>query len=99
MFITNSIISLAFVVVSTQAGPNRLSTREVPQEHSHNQFLNTVKTSLLINNPLKIIDPVFGLVIHFHFLKVFNFEFFSSLYYLLVRFLTYFLSLPGYSDF
>jgi hypothetical protein len=36
--------------------------REVPQEHSHNQFLATVRQSLASNNPLGIVDPVFGLL-------------------------------------
>ncbi|PHH49176.1 hypothetical protein CFIMG_007102RA [Ceratocystis fimbriata CBS 114723] len=36
--------------------------REVPQEHSHNIFLDIVRTSLNLNNPLGIADPVFGLL-------------------------------------
>ncbi|KAG6811632.1 hypothetical protein H0H92_006501 [Tricholoma furcatifolium] len=36
--------------------------REVPQEHSHQQFLVTVQTSLQSNNPDGIVDPVFGLL-------------------------------------
>ncbi|KAJ9615538.1 hypothetical protein H2200_001613 [Cladophialophora chaetospira] len=36
--------------------------REVPQEHSHNKFLDLVRTSLNLNNPLQIADPVFGLL-------------------------------------
>lgn len=36
--------------------------REVPQEHSHNLFLDLVRTSLLLDNPLEIEDPVFGLL-------------------------------------
>lgn len=39
-----------------------LRGREVPQEHSHNQFLATVRTSLATNNPDNIQDPVFGLL-------------------------------------
>jgi hypothetical protein len=39
-----------------------LQGREVPQEHSHNQFLATVRTSLALNNPDNIQDPVFGLL-------------------------------------
>lgn len=39
-----------------------LRGREVPQEHSHNQFLATVRTSLATNNPNSISDPVFGLL-------------------------------------
>jgi hypothetical protein len=40
----------------------RLRGREVPQEHSHNQFLATVKASLDTNNPDGIVDSVFGLL-------------------------------------
>lgn len=36
--------------------------REVPQEHSHNKFLASVRTSLNLNNPDQIQDPVFGLL-------------------------------------
>lgn len=36
--------------------------REVPQEHSHEQILTTVGTSLDTNNPSGIVDPVFGLL-------------------------------------
>ncbi|KAL9597894.1 MAG: hypothetical protein Q9219_004847 [cf. Caloplaca sp. 3 TL-2023] len=39
-----------------------LLAREVPQEHSHNVFLASVRTSLNLNNPDKIQDPVFGLL-------------------------------------
>lgn len=38
------------------------STREVPQEHSHEQFLVAVKTLLDLNNPDEIQDSVFGLL-------------------------------------
>jgi len=43
-------------------GPGKLVTREVPQEHSHEQFLTTVTTSLNLNNPDQIQDSVFGLL-------------------------------------
>jgi hypothetical protein len=39
-----------------------LRGREVPQEHSHEQFLTTVRASLNLNNPANIEDPVFGLL-------------------------------------
>lgn len=39
-----------------------LRGREVPQEHSHNKFLDSVRTSLNLNNPNNIQDPVFGLL-------------------------------------
>lgn len=42
--------------------PHRMQAREVPQEHSHNIFLDLVRTSLNLNNPKKIQDPVFGLL-------------------------------------
>lgn len=40
----------------------RLRGREVPQEHSHNTFLDGVRVSLNIDNPDGIQDPVFGLL-------------------------------------
>jgi len=39
-----------------------LRGREVPQEHSHNRFLDGVRVNLAINNPAGIQDPVFGLL-------------------------------------
>lgn len=39
-----------------------LRAREVPQEHSHNDFIATVRTSLNTNNPQGIEDPIFGLL-------------------------------------
>ncbi|RAL61181.1 hypothetical protein DID88_010260 [Monilinia fructigena] len=39
-----------------------LRGREVPQEHSHNRFLDGVRVNLNLNNPNKIQDPVFGLL-------------------------------------
>jgi hypothetical protein len=42
--------------------PRMLRAREVPQEHSHEQFINTVRASLNLNNPDKIQDPIFGLL-------------------------------------
>ena len=36
--------------------------REVPQEHSHEQFLTTVRTSLNLDNPAGIVDPIFALL-------------------------------------
>ncbi len=41
---------------------SHLARREVPQEHSHEQFLTTVRALLNKNNPNKIADPVFGLL-------------------------------------
>ena len=39
-----------------------LRGREVPQEKSHNKFLESVRGTLGLNNPDEIIDPVFGLL-------------------------------------
>ncbi|KAE8447161.1 hypothetical protein EG329_010992 [Mollisiaceae sp. DMI_Dod_QoI] len=39
-----------------------LRGREVPQEHSHNRFLDGVRVNLNINNPAGIQDPIFGLL-------------------------------------
>ena len=36
--------------------------REVPQEHSHEAILRKVRDSLNLNNPDKIVDPVFSLL-------------------------------------
>ncbi|KAG8857325.1 hypothetical protein FRB96_005812 [Tulasnella sp. 330] len=43
-------------------GAPLLLRREVPQEHSHEQFLTSVRASLNLNNPDEIQDPVFGLL-------------------------------------
>lgn len=53
---------LAFSVITTAAPLRKLHAREVPQEHSHNIFLDSVRTSLAINNPDNIQDPVFSLL-------------------------------------
>lgn len=53
-------VLLAAVSVVT-AAPIKF-TREVPQEHSHEQFLTSVRASLQKNNPDQIQDPVFGLL-------------------------------------
>lgn len=42
--------------------PRMLRGREVPQEHSHNRFLDGVRVNLAISNPAGIQDPVFGLL-------------------------------------
>jgi hypothetical protein len=44
------------------ASPVRHAKREVPQEHSHNIFLDIVRVSLNLNNPKGILDPIFGLL-------------------------------------
>jgi hypothetical protein len=58
-------LGLASAIPVTRSGyrPARmLRGREVPQEHSHEQFLTTVRASLNLNNPANIEDPVFGLL-------------------------------------
>ncbi|WVQ77935.1 hypothetical protein IAT38_000015 [Cryptococcus sp. DSM 104549] len=53
----------AVLVPGAEASPiKRHMKREVPQEHSHEKFLTTVRASLQVNNPLNIQDPVFGLL-------------------------------------
>lgn len=54
------LLTVACSLSSIFAAP--IQRREVPQEHSHNQFLDTVRTSLNLNNPAAIQDPVFGLL-------------------------------------
>lgn len=60
--LSQSIISALVLASSAHASPSRLVRREVPQEHSHEQFLTTVRASLNLHNPLPIADPVFGLL-------------------------------------
>ncbi|KAF8917096.1 hypothetical protein CPB85DRAFT_1215709 [Mucidula mucida] len=59
MFTTTVFYALFSLAVSSMAAPIR---REVPQEHSHEQFLTAVRTSLNLNNPDAIVDPVFSLL-------------------------------------
>lgn len=54
------IASLLLGASLAAAGP--LGRREVPQEHSHNFVLDIVRTTLNLNNPKKIQDPVFALL-------------------------------------
>ncbi|KAB5585144.1 hypothetical protein GE09DRAFT_946021 [Coniochaeta sp. 2T2.1] len=42
--------------------PHQLKAREVPQEHSHNIFLDLCNKSLKLNNPKNILDCVFALL-------------------------------------
>lgn len=53
---------LAFNRIGQAAPLRQLHVREVPQEHSHNTFLASVRTSLAMDNPDNIQDPVFGLL-------------------------------------
>lgn len=61
--------ALAFGVINNAAPVSKanarvqfLHVREVPQEHSHNTFIDSVRISLATNNPDNIQDPVFGLL-------------------------------------
>ncbi|KAK0244222.1 hypothetical protein EDD85DRAFT_807209 [Armillaria nabsnona] len=54
------LLALGSLSVSSLALP--ILRREVPQEHSHEQFLTTVGASLALNNPDNIQDSVFGLL-------------------------------------
>ncbi|KAF8322504.1 hypothetical protein DL93DRAFT_2050560 [Clavulina sp. PMI_390] len=54
-----SIALLAGLVAIASSLPIR---REVPQEHSHNGIIATVRTLLQQNNPNEIQDPIFGLL-------------------------------------
>lgn len=55
-------ILLTLGLSSASPLPHVHKVREVPQEHSHEHFLDLVRTSLNINNPKGIKDPVFGLL-------------------------------------
>jgi len=61
-------ISLTVLLLAAEASARPIVAsrgiliREVPQEHSHEQFLTTVRVSLNLNNPAGIVDPVFGLL-------------------------------------
>ncbi|KJA21216.1 hypothetical protein HYPSUDRAFT_67958 [Hypholoma sublateritium FD-334 SS-4] len=55
-----TLLTVACSLSSTFSAP--IQRREVPQEHSHEQFLTTVRASLNLNNPNAIQDPVFGLL-------------------------------------
>jgi len=55
-----TLLTVACSLSSTFSAP--IQRREVPQEHSHEQFLTTVRASLNLNNPSGIKDVVFGLL-------------------------------------
>lgn len=62
---TTTTISLFALVALSTARPavqNAHIKREVPQEHSHEKYLTSVRASLALNNPAGIADPVFGLL-------------------------------------
>ncbi len=56
---TATVILAALSLAS--AAPTKMR-REVPQENSHAKFLASVRTSLNLDNPAGIVDPVFGLL-------------------------------------
>lgn len=66
MLTNSAFITLALWAAVSHAAPIprfvKLLRREVPQEHSHEPFLTSVRASLAANNPLGITDPVFGLL-------------------------------------
>ncbi|KAH8808888.1 hypothetical protein F5884DRAFT_858406 [Xylogone sp. PMI_703] len=56
------VMALGLVAAAPVSLPKKLRVREVPQEHSHNIILDGVRVNLNLNNPDKILDPVFGLL-------------------------------------
>jgi len=60
---TTATLSLFALLALTSARPTaNVAKREVPQEHSHEKFLTSVRASLNLDNPDKIGDPIFGLL-------------------------------------
>src|SRR5271170_2684881 len=70
-----SLVAVSAIITLASGRPvDHLHKREVPQEHSHNQFLaylplahkqtdpSTTDTFLFTNNPEGIVDVVFGLL-------------------------------------
>ncbi|GME27314.1 hypothetical protein GTA08_BOTSDO10749 [Neofusicoccum parvum] len=56
------IFAVSLSAVAARPTRHHLFRREVPQEHSHEQFLRTVNTNLKLDNPDNIQDAVFGLL-------------------------------------
>jgi len=56
------LLSLVYFSATSLAAPLKLNRREVPQEHSHEPFLTSVRASLGLNNPDGFVDPVFALL-------------------------------------
>lgn len=44
------------------SGSRHFVAREVPQEHSHEPFITSVRASLALDNPDNIQDPIFALL-------------------------------------
>ena len=59
---TTTTLSIFALLALATARPTTILKREVPQEHSHEKFLTSVRKSLALNNPNAIADPVFGLL-------------------------------------
>jgi hypothetical protein len=57
----NSIIALT-LIGAVAARPTALVTREVPQEHAHENIIRVVNTNLQLDNPDNIQDSIFGLL-------------------------------------
>ena len=55
-----ALLLVSYLVSSTFGLP--VLKREVPQEHSHEKYLTSVRKLLALNNPDGIVDPVFGLL-------------------------------------
>ncbi|ERF77145.1 hypothetical protein EPUS_09318 [Endocarpon pusillum Z07020] len=61
-FILSFVALLALAAARPIPKEAKLLRREVPQEHSHEQFITTVRASLNLNNPNGFGDPVFALL-------------------------------------
>lgn len=57
---TSSILVSLLALAS--ATPVKVAKRQVPQEQSHSIYLQIVQEFLILDNPLAILDPVFGLL-------------------------------------
>ncbi|TDL22256.1 hypothetical protein BD410DRAFT_815144 [Rickenella mellea] len=55
----NTLFAIACMTAAVSALPTK---REVPQEHSHEDIIRSVRASLQKNNPAGIVDDVFGLL-------------------------------------
>jgi hypothetical protein len=53
---------MKFAKTAVSAALLGVAAAEVPQEHSHERFLRAVNVLLQIDNPLQIVDAVFGLL-------------------------------------
>jgi len=63
MFNAKTVLSFGLLTLSLLDSVTSVPVRrEVPQEHSHNAIIASVRTSLNTNNPAKIEDSVFGLL-------------------------------------